>query len=113
MFKALGDPTRRAILARLAQGEAPLSRLAEPFDMTFPAVSKHVHVLAGAGLVSVEKRGRTRWCRLRREPLREAGAWILAYGDFWEGQLDALAAHVHGPAPDEHGPSIPRPSDEH
>jgi DNA-binding transcriptional ArsR family regulator len=101
VFGALSDPTRRAIVARLAEGERALSELAEPFDMSLPAVSKHVRVLVAAGLVAQEKRGRTRYCRLERAPLQAAGAWIVSYGDFWRGQLDALAAHLHGPAPDE------------
>jgi DNA-binding transcriptional ArsR family regulator len=101
VFGALSDPTRRAIVARLAAGEAPLSELAAPFRMSQTAVSKHVRVLIAAGLVAQEKRGRTRYCRLERRPLQAAGGWISNYADFWEGQLDSLAAHVHGPAPDE------------
>jgi DNA-binding transcriptional ArsR family regulator len=101
VFGALSDPTRRAIVARLFEGEAALTELAEPFDMTLPAVSKHVRVLIAAGLVAQEKRGRTRYCRLEREPLAQAGTWIASYSDFWRGQLDSLAAHFHGPAPDE------------
>lgn len=101
VFGALADPTRRAIVARLSHGETPLAALAEPFDMTLPAVSKHVRVLIAAGLVVQEKRGRTRYCRLEREPLAAAGGWIANYTDFWRGQLDSLAAHVHGPASDE------------
>jgi DNA-binding transcriptional ArsR family regulator len=103
VFGALSDPTRRAIVARLATGEAPLSELAAPFDMSQTAVSKHVKVLMAAGLVAQEKRGRTRYCRLERRPLQAAGGWISSYAEFWEGQLDSLAAHVHGPAPDERG----------
>jgi DNA-binding transcriptional ArsR family regulator len=101
VFGALSDPTRRAIVARLAAGETSLAELAVPFDMSLPAVSKHVRVLIRVGLVAQEKRGRTRYCRLEREPLQAAGGWISSYTDFWEGQLDSLAAHVHGPAPDE------------
>jgi DNA-binding transcriptional ArsR family regulator len=101
VFGALSDPTRRAIVARLSEGETPLAELAEPFDMSLPAVSKHVRVLIAAGIVAQEKRGRTRYCRLDREPLAAAGTWIASYTDFWRGQLDSLAAHVHGPAPDE------------
>ena len=101
VFGALSDPTRRAIVARLSEGETPLAELALPFDMSLPAVSKHVRVLIAAGLVAQEKRGRTRYCRLEREPLEQAGTWIASYADFWRGQLDSLAAHVHGPAPDE------------
>jgi DNA-binding transcriptional ArsR family regulator len=101
VFGALSDPTRRAIVARLAAGETTLSELAAPFRMSLPAVSKHVRVLIAAGVVAQEKRGRTRYCRLEREPLQQAQGWISNYTEFWEGQLDALAAHVHGPAPDE------------
>ena len=101
MFGALSDSTRRAIVARLAQGETPLAELAAPFEMSLPAVSKHVRVLIAAGLVAQEKRGRTRFCRLEPAPLAAAGGWISDYEGFWEGQLDSLAAHVHGPAPDE------------
>jgi DNA-binding transcriptional ArsR family regulator len=101
VFGALSDPTRRAIVARLAEGEVALSELAAPFAMSLPAVSKHVRVLVSAGLVAQEKRGRTRFCRLEREPLQAAGVWIASYADFWRGQLDSLAAHMHGPAPDE------------
>jgi DNA-binding transcriptional ArsR family regulator len=101
VFGALSDPTRRAIVARLAAGETALSDLADPFPMSLAAVSKHVRVLIAAGLVVQEKRGRTRYCRLDQEPLKDAGTWIASYADFWRGQLDSLAAHVHGPAPDE------------
>jgi DNA-binding transcriptional ArsR family regulator len=103
VFGALSDPTRRAIVARLSQGETPLHELAAPFDMSLAGVSKHVRVLIAAGLVAQEKRGRTRYCRLEREPLSAAGTWIASYTDFWRGQLDSLAAHVHGRAPDERG----------
>jgi len=88
-------------VARLSEGERALSDIAAPFAMSLPAVSKHVRVLVDAGLVAQEKRGRTRYCRLEREPLRAAGAWIASYDDFWRGQLDSLAAYLHGPAPDE------------
>jgi DNA-binding transcriptional ArsR family regulator len=98
VFGALSDPTRRAIVARLAERETALSELAEPFAMSLPAVSKHVRVLVAAGLVVQEKRGRTKYCRLEREPLQAAGTWISGYADFWRGQLDSLAAHMHGPA---------------
>jgi DNA-binding transcriptional ArsR family regulator len=101
VFGALSDPTRRAIVARLAERETALSELAEPFAMSLPAVSKHVRVLVAAGLVVQEKRGRTKYCRLEREPLQAAGTWISSYADFWRGQLDSLAAHMHGPATDE------------
>lgn len=93
-FTALADPTRRAIVARLADGEAALSDLAAPFDMSLTAVSKHVRVLSDAGLVSVEKRGRTRHCRLEAAPMRDAVDWLNGYRRFWENQFEALARHL-------------------
>ncbi len=78
-FAALGHGTRRAILARLIQGEARLSDLAEPFNMSQTAVSKHVRVLSDAGLLIVEKRGRTRHCRLNAEPMKRATDWLIDY----------------------------------
>ena len=95
-FAALGDETRRAILARLMQGEARLSDLAEPFDMSQTAVSKHVRVLSNAGLVRVEKRGRTRHCRLNATVMEDALDWIAAYRSFWTQKFDNLARHLDG-----------------
>lgn len=94
-FAALSDGTRRAIVARLAGGEAPLSDLAEPFEMSLTAVSKHVRVLSDAGLVSVKKRGRTRYCRLEAAPMKDAAQWLDDYRKFWEGQLEALARYLN------------------
>lgn len=94
-FAALSDGTRRAIVARLAGGEAPLSDLAEPFDMSLTAVSKHVRVLSDAGLVSVRKRGRTRYCQLEASPMKDAAQWLDDYRSFWEGQLEALARYLN------------------
>lgn len=93
-FSALGDPTRRAILARLALGEAPLSKIAEPFEMSQTGVTRHVNVLAEAGLVSVTKRGRTRYCRLEVTPLKEATDWLNVYQQFWLERISDLAAHL-------------------
>lgn len=93
-FTALGDGTRRAILARLARGEAALSEIAAPFDMSQTAVSKHVRVLADAGLVRVSKRGRTRYCVLEAAPMKQAVEWLEAYQMFWEDRFDALARHL-------------------
>jgi DNA-binding transcriptional ArsR family regulator len=93
-FSALADPTRRAIIAKLAEGEQALSKLAEPFDMSLTAVSKHVGVLSDAGLVAVEKRGRTRHCRLRAEQMKDAFDWLEGYRQFWLDQFDALARHM-------------------
>ncbi len=94
-FAALGDGTRRAIVARLAGGETALSELAEPFEMSLTAVSKHVRVLSDAGLVALEKRGRTRYCSLRATPMREAWDWLGDYQAFWEGSFEALARFLH------------------
>jgi DNA-binding transcriptional ArsR family regulator len=89
-FGALSDPTRRAIVERLTRGEASVGELAEPFDMSLPAISKHLTVLEDAGLLVRAKEGRTRRCRLVEEPMRDALEWIANYGSFWEGQLDSL-----------------------
>ena len=94
VFTAVSDGTRRAILARLTLGEAPLSEVAEPFDMSQTAVSKHVRVLSDAGLVEVAKRGRTRYCRLVAAPLKDAAEWFETYERFWTEQFDALARHL-------------------
>jgi len=89
-FAALADPTRRAILARLSSGEATLTELAEPFEMTLPAVSKHLKVLERAGLVSRSRVAQSRPCRLEAAPLREAAGWVVQYRRFWEGSFDRL-----------------------
>ena len=94
-FAALSDGTRRAIVARLASGETPLSDLAQPFEISLTAVSKHVRVLADAGLVSVDKRGRTRYCRLEAAPMKDAAEWLEGYSAFWQGQLDSLARYLN------------------
>jgi DNA-binding transcriptional ArsR family regulator len=90
VFSALADPTRREILARLSEGEASVSELAEPFEMSLPAVSKHLGVLEDAGLLTREKDGRVRHCRLIAEPMQDALEWIARYGRFWEAQFDSL-----------------------
>ncbi len=101
-FTALGDTTRRAILAQLAdktpEKELALSQLAEPYDMSLTAVSKHVKVLARAGLVSVEKRGRTQYCRLQAEPMKQAAEWLEHYQRFWSEQFESLAQYLERPA---------------
>ena len=93
-FAALSDETRRAIISQLAEGEAPLSELAQPFAMSLTAVSKHVRVLTDAGLVEVTKRGRSRYCRLKAAPMKDAAVWLDDYRAFWEGQLEALARYL-------------------
>ena len=94
VFGALSDGTRRAIVGRLAAGEAPLSEVAKPFDMSLTAVSKHVRMLSDAGLVVVEKRGRTRFCRLEGEGMRQAIEWLNDYRVFWEDQLLSLEEYL-------------------
>ena len=94
-FSALADPTRRAILARLAGGGSTVTKLAEPFDMSLPAITKHLNVLERAGLILREKDGRVRRCRLAAEPLRQASQWLDYYRHFWEDQLDALSAYLN------------------
>ncbi|MFG1868217.1 ArsR/SmtB family transcription factor [Micromonospora arborensis] len=92
-FAALADPTRRAILARLAAGEATVTELAQPFEMSQPAISKHLKVLERAGLVSRGRDAQRRPCRLEARPLREATAWLAGYRDYWAEsyqRLDAL-----------------------
>jgi DNA-binding transcriptional ArsR family regulator len=95
-FAALADPTRRAILARLSEGEANVSDLAEPFlkNMSLPAVTKHLKVLENAGLVSKGRNAQWRPCRLNGEPLREAVDWMEHYRIAWEDQLDRLGAYL-------------------
>ncbi len=94
VFAALSDETRRAILARLLEGEARLSELAEPFEMSQTAVSKHVRVLSDAGLVEVEKQGRSRYCRLKAAPLQAAAAWLTDYESFWTERFEDLGRHL-------------------
>lgn len=93
-FAALGDETRRAIITRLVGGETRLSELAEPFEMTQTAVSKHVRVLSDAGLVRVEKRGRTRYCRLDAVALKSAAEWLADYEVFWTRQVENLSDYL-------------------
>jgi DNA-binding transcriptional ArsR family regulator len=89
-FSAVADPTRRAMLQRLAHGEASVKELAAPFDMSLPAISKHVTVLERAGLLRRRKVGRIQLCQLVGQPLGEAASWLMAYQRFWESKLDAL-----------------------
>ncbi|UUO04916.1 metalloregulator ArsR/SmtB family transcription factor [Blastopirellula sp. J2-11] len=93
-FAALADPTRRAILARLSAGEKSVTELAEPFEMTMPAITKHLKVLQRAGLVERSRKAQWRPCRLQGEPLKAAADWIAQYSDFWEQSLDRLDAYL-------------------
>src|ERR1700744_6032877 len=97
IFAALGDPTRRAILARLEEAESlTVSAIAQPFEIKLPAVMKHLDVLSGAGLIAREKHGRTVDVRLSPGPLREARDWLARYERFWSPRLDRLAAYAEG-----------------
>ena len=89
-LSALADPTRRAILARLVDGEAPVTELAAPFEMTMPAVSKHLKVLERAGLIERSRHAQWRPCRLAPAPLKEVADWVERYRQLWEGRLDRL-----------------------
>ena len=93
-LSALADPTRRAILARLATGEATVSELAAPFDMSFPAVSKHLKVLERAGLVEQGRAAQFRPRKLRPDPLRDLAAWLEDYRRYWDDRLDNLDAYL-------------------
>ncbi|MBD1875556.1 helix-turn-helix transcriptional regulator [Nodosilinea sp. FACHB-131] len=89
-FAALADPTRRAILARLTQGEASVTELAKPFQMSLPAISKHLKVLERAGLITRSQEAQWRPCRLEADPLQDVASWIGQYRQFWEENLDRL-----------------------
>jgi DNA-binding transcriptional ArsR family regulator len=94
-FAALADPTRRAILARLAEGEATVNELAEPFPMTLQAVSKHLKVLERAGLIARGRSKQLRPSRLQGDALKAAADWLAGYRGFWEGSFDRLEEHLH------------------
>ncbi|MBK6604574.1 MAG: winged helix-turn-helix transcriptional regulator [Leptospiraceae bacterium] len=93
-FGALADPTRRAMLARLSRGEASVSELAEPFDMSMPAITKHLKVLEKAGLITRGKDAQWRPCHLKTEPLHEANNWLDQYRKFWEERFDRLDEYL-------------------
>jgi DNA-binding transcriptional ArsR family regulator len=95
IFQAIADPTRRAILDRLRQGEQPVKQLAEPFEMSLPAISQHLQVLCAAGLVSQQKVGRQRVYRLNPEPLQQVADWVAYYEPFWQTKLDALGQYLN------------------
>jgi DNA-binding transcriptional ArsR family regulator len=102
VFAALADPTRRAILARLASGEAGVMELAKPFAMTQPAISKHLRVLERAGLISRGRDAQRRPCRIEARPLAEANEWLERYRQFWEGsfqRLDSLLDELQSSPP--------------
>ena len=107
-FQALADPTRRAILARLALGEASVSDLAQPFEISLPAVSRHLKVLEQAGLVSRTREAQWRPCQLNAGPLKDAASWIEHYRRFWDGsfeRMDAYLAELQAKEANDHDPS--------
>src|SRR5580700_3905308 len=89
-FAALADPTRRSILARLSMGQTSVTELAEPFQMTLPAISKHLKVLERAGLIARSRHAQWRPCRLQAQPLKQAAHWLQGYRQFWEQSFDRL-----------------------
>jgi DNA-binding transcriptional ArsR family regulator len=95
-FAALADPTRRAILAKLASGEATVTELMEPFALSQPAISKHIQVLERAGLISRSRAAQTRPCKLEAKPLKEAADWIEHYSRFWTESFDRLDDYLRG-----------------
>jgi DNA-binding transcriptional ArsR family regulator len=103
VFFALSDPTRRALLARVAEGEVTVTALAAPFAISLAAVSKHIRVLEQAGLLARTKQGREHRLRFVAEPLREAADWIEHYRSFWTRQLDQLARHLEQQSDQENG----------
>ncbi|MCC5958109.1 helix-turn-helix transcriptional regulator [Roseinatronobacter sp. S2] len=104
VFMALADPTRRAILAMLLEDDMAVTDVAHPFDMSLAAISKHLGILAAAGLISQEKRGRVKWCQLEPDALRAASIWMQAFGQFEAVNLDAferfLEQELQTPLPD-------------
>jgi DNA-binding transcriptional ArsR family regulator len=93
-FAALADPTRRAILERLAEGETTVKELAEPFAMSLPAISKHLKVLQRAGLIEQGRQAQWRPCRLQAEPLKDVDAWVQRYREYWEQSFDRLDEYL-------------------
>ena len=95
IFAALADPTRRAILAHLAKGEASVTELAKPFEMSLPAISKHLKVLERAGLITRSREAQLRPCQIEAQPIKDAADWIEQYRQFWEESLDRLDDYLH------------------
>lgn len=104
VFHALADPTRRAVVSRLLQGAAPVTRLAEPFAMGLPAFLKHLAVLETSGLIRSEKQGRVRTCRIDADRLAAAEGWLAEQRAVWQGRTDRLAAFVESQHPQENKP---------
>jgi DNA-binding transcriptional ArsR family regulator len=110
IFSALADPTRRAILARLSEGDATVSELAEPFDISLPAISRHLKVLESAGLISRSRTAQWRSSSLQAAPLRDATEWMERYRKFWDESLDRLDAHLKRMQQQHDEPAPDRPT---
>ena len=106
VFAALADPTRRAILTRLADGDATVTALAEPFSISMPAISRHLKVLEHAGLISRSRSGQWRSSRLQASPLKEATDWMERYRLFWDASFDRLDEHLRQVQRDSAGPAV-------
>lgn len=105
-FHALSDPTRRAVVSRLAEGELPVTALAEPFDMTLPSFAQHLKVLEDSGLIASEKRGRSRWCRLVPARFEEAANWMEAERRRGTERLDRLGAYLDKTEENDNGKAV-------
>ncbi|GGH39027.1 transcriptional regulator [Cribrihabitans marinus] len=104
VFAALADPTRRAILAMLLEDDMAVTDVAEPFEMSLAAISKHLGILSRAGLIQQEKRGRVKWCKLDPDALREASVWMQGFGQFEAVNLDAFERFLASELPDDPPP---------
>jgi DNA-binding transcriptional ArsR family regulator len=100
IFAALADPTRRSILAMLLEDDMAVTDVAEPFEMSLAAISKHLNVLTGAGLISQEKRGRVKWCKLEPDAMRDASVWMQGFGQFDPVNLDAFERFLERELPE-------------
>ena len=101
VFAALGDPTRRAILSMLLEDDMAVTDVAAPFEMSLAAISKHLNILSRAGLISQERRGRVKWCKLEPDALRDASIWMQGFGQFEAINLDAFERFLRTELPDD------------
>jgi len=101
VFAALGDPTRRAILSMLLEDDMAVTDVAQPFEMSLAAISKHLNILSRAGLISQERRGRVKWCKLEPDALRDASIWMQGFGQFEAIHLDAFERFLRTELPDD------------
>ncbi|SLN68716.1 Transcriptional repressor SdpR [Roseovarius gaetbuli] len=101
VFAALGDPTRRAILSMLLEDDMAVTDVADPFEMSLAAISKHLNILSRAGLISQERRGRVKWCKLEPDALRDASIWMQGFGQFEAINLDAFERFLRTELPDD------------